>query len=159
MTGAPELISAEEHGEETLKKLNSEIELGRILGPFTSLPIVTLRISPIGLVPKPDGGWRLITNLSHPEGNSVNSVIDPEFCKVTYTSFDSILDKMSVLGKGAKLAKMDINSVFRLHPVHPADFDFMGMQFDGKYCIDKCMPMGCSISCSLFEKFQPSWID
>jgi hypothetical protein len=55
LTGAPELISAEEHGEETLKKLNIEIELGRILGPFTSLPIVTLRISPIGLVPKPDG--------------------------------------------------------------------------------------------------------
>lgn len=90
------LISAEQHGEETLKKINSEIELGRILGPFTSLPIATLRISPIGLVLKPDGGWRLITILSHPVDNSVNSAIDPEFCKVTYTSFDSILHKIYV---------------------------------------------------------------
>ena len=98
-------------------------------------------------------GWRLITNLSHPEDNSVNSAIDPEFCNVTYTSFDSILDKMYVLGKGAKLAKMDIKSAFRLLPVHPADFDLMGMQFGGKYSIDKCMSMGCSISFSLFEKF------
>ena len=53
---------------------------------------------------------------------------------------------------GAKLAKMDIKSAFRLLHVHPADFDLMGMQFGGKYFIDKCMPMGCSISCSLFEK-------
>lgn len=27
------------------------------------------------------------------------------------------------------------------------------MQFGGKYFIDKCMPMGCSISCSLLGKF------
>ena len=49
-------IITEQHGEETLKKLNSENELSRILGPLTSLPIATLRISPIGLVLKPNGG-------------------------------------------------------------------------------------------------------
>ena len=25
--------------------------------------------------------------------------------------------------------------------------------FDGKYYVDKCLPVGCSISCALFEKF------
>ena len=50
------LVSGNEFKLETWKKLKSEIELGRILGPFASLPISTLRISPIGLVPKTDGG-------------------------------------------------------------------------------------------------------
>ena len=25
--------------------------------------------------------------------------------------------------------------------------------FDGKYYVDKCLPVGCSIYCALFEKF------
>ena len=136
-----------------LKKLKREIDLERILGPFSILPMPTLRISPIGIVPKQDGTWRLITNLSHPRENSVNSAIDPEFCKVTYSSFDSILEKIHDLGRGTKLAKMDIKSAFRLLPIHPADFDLMGIYFDGHYFIDKCMPMGCAISCNVFEKF------
>ncbi|KAK6170386.1 hypothetical protein SNE40_018795 [Patella caerulea] len=48
---------------------------------------------------------------------------------------------------------MDIKSAFRLLPIYPGDFDLLGFQFDNKYYIDKCLPMGCSISCSLFEKF------
>ena len=37
--------------------------------------------------------------------------------------------------------------------VHPGDFDFLGFQIDGKYYIDKCLPMGCAISCNIFEQF------
>ncbi|CAC5402846.1 unnamed protein product [Mytilus coruscus] len=44
------LISAEMHKNETKMKLTEEVELGRMLGPFTEKPISTLRISPIGLV-------------------------------------------------------------------------------------------------------------
>ena len=49
------LKSVECHKDETKTKLLKEIELGRILGPFTEKPISTLRVSPIGLVPKPEG--------------------------------------------------------------------------------------------------------
>ena len=147
------LLSAEQFKQETLDKLKSEIQLGRILGPFSKLPISTLRISPIGLVSKPDGGWRLISNLSHPENNSVNSYIDPECCKVTYSSLDNILDKIYELGNRVQLAKMDIKSAFRLLLVNPADFDLMGIKFDGFFYVDKCLPMGCSLSCKLFETF------
>ena len=69
------LLSTLQHRYETLDKLQHEVELGRMLGPFSNLPISNLRISPIGLVAKPDGGLRLITNCSAPEGNSVNSYI------------------------------------------------------------------------------------
>ena len=60
------LLYAEQHKNEMLLKLQNEVKLGRILGPFKNMPISTLQISPIGLVPKPYGNWRLITNLSHP---------------------------------------------------------------------------------------------
>lgn len=127
--------------------------MGRILGPFSKLPISTLRISPIGLSLKSDGGWRLITHLSYPPGNSVNSYIDPELSTVTYTSLDNILEKISELKAPVKLSKMDVKSAFRLLIISPADFDLLGIQFEGEFYINKCLPFGCSIACNLFEKF------
>lgn len=48
---------------------------------------------------------------------------------------------------------MDIKSAFRLLPVSPEDFELLGIQFDKYYYIDKCLPMGCALSCKLFETF------
>ena len=117
------------------------------------MPISTLQISPIGLVPKPDRNWRLITILSHPPNKGINSYIDHDFCKVNYSSLDSILEMIYNGGKSAELAKIDIKSAFRLLIVNPADFDLLGIKFDNMYYIDKSLPMGCSVSCNLFEKF------
>ncbi|XP_053372810.1 uncharacterized protein LOC128546374 [Mercenaria mercenaria] len=57
------------------------------------------------------------------------------------------------LGPGALLFKMDIKNAFRLLPIHPKDFDLLGFKFENNYYFDKCLPFGCSISCSTFEKF------
>lgn len=146
------MVSAEIHKSETQEKLQKKIQLGRMLGPFSEKPISTLGISPIELVEKPDNGWRLITHLSFPVNYSVNDFIDDEYCKVNYSSFDDVLEMISSLGKGTELARVYIRQAFRLVIVNPADFD-LGIQFDNKYYIDKCLPMGCAISCSLFEKF------
>jgi hypothetical protein len=123
-----------------------------MIGPFIKKTISTLRISPIGLVPK-KSGFHLITHLSYPDKLSVNHFIDPEICKVKYSSIDNVLDMISALGQKALCAKMDICQAFRLLIINPADFDLLGIMFGGKYYVDKCLPMGCSISCSLFEKF------
>ena len=50
------MISAEEHVVELQKKISKEIELGRVLGPFSSSPISNLRCNPIGILPKKQGG-------------------------------------------------------------------------------------------------------
>ena len=57
------------------------------------------------------------------------------------------------LGQGALLGKMDIKSAFRLLPVSPTDVEWLGLKLANYYYFDKCLPMGCSISCALFEKF------
>lgn len=134
--------------------VNKEVSLGRVAGPFDVPPMLNLRISPIGLVPKATpGDFRLIHHLSYPEGESVNDFIDQKVCSVQYAKFDDAVSMIQHLGNGALLAKADIKSAFRLLIVSPGDFELLGFRLDNKYYYDKCLPMGCKISCALFEKF------
>lgn len=137
----------------TIEKVENEIKLGRIAGPFNHRPISNLKCSPIGLVPKKTSGWRLITHLSYPPQNSVNDFINPKYSTVQYSSFDNAVSIVRNLGKNALIAKMDIKSAFRLLPVHPSDFCLLGFMIGNKYYIDLNMPMGASVSCFTFECF------
>jgi hypothetical protein len=91
---------------------------------------------PIGIVPKHDGGWRLIMHLSYSPRQGVNSFIDQEDCSVQYSSFDEIVSIVSDLGKRALLGIRDIKSAFRLLPVHRADFDLLDTFFEEQYYVD-----------------------
>ena len=147
------MLSTQQFVNEILVKIDKEIELGRVLDPFLYPPISYLRCNPIGILPKKQGGWRMITNLSYPIGDSVNDYIDSELCSVNYSTFDDALKVISAKGEGALMAKMDVSNAFRLLPICPQDFCLLGFKIADLYYIDKCLPMGCSISCSLFEKF------
>ena len=46
-------------------------------------------------------------------------------------------------GEALFLAKTDIKS----------DYELLGFKWREGYYYDRCLPMGCSISCSIFEKF------
>lgn len=122
-------------------------------GPFCHKPISNLRCSPIGLVPKKTGGLHLKTHLSHPPNDSINDYIDMLYTKETYSPFDNAVSIVKKFGKSALMAKMDIKSAFRLLKCNPGDFDLIGITLEENYYIDKCMPMGCSISCATFEQF------
>lgn len=136
------------------KKIEKELALRRMAGPFATPPFPNLHISPLGIVPKKaPGEFRLIHNLSHPNGTSVNDVIPPELCSVKYASLDHAIKMIRKFGPGALLAKCDIESAFRLLPIHPEDFWLLGFQFDGGFYFDKAMPMGCSVACAAFECF------
>lgn len=152
-TNCRNLVSAEQQKGELAQKISKEIEAGRIAGPFDSRPLHNLRLSPIGLVKKKPTGWRMIHHLSFPLGHSVNSYIDPDLSTVQYTSFDKVLATIAGSGPGSELARIDIKSAFRLLIIHPEDFELFGFHFQGKFYYDKCLPMGCSASCALFEKF------
>lgn len=145
--------SAQVHIAELLAIINKEISLGRMSEPFNNLPMFNLRCNPVGILPKKDGCWRLITNLSAPTCNSVNDFIDPALCSVSYASFDHAITMISSLGKATLLCKMDLSNAFHLLPIHSLDFCLLGMCIEGKYYFDKCMPFGCAIACSTFEKF------
>ena len=82
--------------------------------------------SPLGLVPKKEQGeFRVIHDLSFPKTNSVNSHILPEFTAVTFQMLDHCVEQLvSLLGKGAYIAKADFQDAFRIIPVSPVTVRF-----------------------------------
>ena len=150
---SPNLKSVKLDPETVLKKLDKEIGMGRIAGPFKSRPLERLMVSPIGLVPKAQPGkFRLIQHLSYPEGSSVNDGIDPNVSYVRYESFDTAVGLVASAGPQSLMAKADIESAFRLLPVHPDDFELLGIMMGDQFYVDKALPMGASCSPALFEK-------
>jgi hypothetical protein len=88
----------------------SKLTADRVVGPFTFRPFPTLRVSPIEIVPKNDGDFRMIHHLSHPTHYSVSDFITIEFCTVKYASIDDAVSLEQRIGKNGKLAKDDIKS-------------------------------------------------
>ena len=150
---SPNLSSVLSNTAIAQEKINKELALHRIAGPFRTPPLPNLQVSPIGLVPKKDGDMRLIHHLSYPDGNSINDFIDQSACTVQYSGIDDAASFIALLGRGCLLAKSDIKSAFRLIPIHPADFELLGFKFQGLYYFDKMLPFGASISCSLWNHF------
>ena len=128
-----------------------------MLGPFQSpegLP--PLHINRFGVIPKGlnTGNWRLITDLSFPRGTSVNDDIDPSFCSLSYTTVDDIAAAVTALGAGALLAKVDIESAYRLIPVHPHDRPlqvYSGGGGGGNMYIDLMLPFGLRSAPKIFN--------
>ena len=58
------------------------------------------------------------------------------------------------------MAKVDLRAAFRMVPVSPADWDLLGMQWQGKYYVDTCLPFGLRSAPFLFNKFAEAlnWI-
>lgn len=135
-------------------KIQTEVNLGRIEGPFSIIPFHNLRVSPVGVIPKKDPNkFRLIHHLSYPKGSSVNDSISRDLASVSYVSFDRAVDLLRWAGKDALLAKSDIKSAFRLLPIHPDCYHLLGCMMDDLYYYDSCLALGCSISCHFFEMF------
>ena len=113
------LIVCQEKPEEVQKKIQKEIDLGRIEGPFKEPPFQScFIISPIGVVPKSEPGqYRLIQHLSYPEKTSINDGIAEEFKTVGYASIDDAISKIKIHGSQALMCKTDIDSAFRLIPI------------------------------------------
>ena len=143
------------------KKLEKELSAGRIMGPFHSSPFDEFVVSPLGLREKKvKGQYRVIHDLSYPQGDSINSGIPREYAKVQYSSVSDAIEHILYFGQGSYLAKTDILSAFRIIPIHPKDIPLLGFKWNNLYYFDKCLPMGCSSSCSIFEAFSTSleWI-
>jgi len=101
----PNLKSTLLHPDAVTEALLKEVSRGHTTGPFSSLPLPTLQCSPLGLVPKKDGSWRIIMDLSSPRGSSINDFISKEDYTLHYATFDQALALVSSFGTGALMAK------------------------------------------------------
>ena len=140
-------------------KVDSEVQLGRIAGPFDSPPFDNFKCSPLALREKSiPGKYRLLHNLSFPYNeHSVNLNIPDDKAKVSYSSIE---DAISLIldSPGCFLSKSDIAEAYRLLPLHPSCYNLTGFSLEGKFYFDKCLPMGARSACQIFERFSNSLV-
>ena len=89
--------------------VDKERAAGHLLGP---VPRASTHVSRMGVIPKghTPGRWRVITDLSHPPGASVNDGIDTDLCSLKYVSVDMVAEIVDALGRGSLMAKVDIEA-------------------------------------------------
>ena len=123
------ISSAEQNPDVMQKYLAKEKALGRVVvvNPEDCGPI---HINHFGVIPKKHqpGKWRLIVDLSHPRGASINDGVDSQLCSLSYTSVEAAATKVLELGLGSLIAKLDLESAYRMIPVHPQDRPLLGMK-------------------------------
>ena len=155
------LSSAKLRPEVVDKKLGKEIQAGRIEGPFLSSPYKDPVFSPLGIVPKKVlGEFRVIHHLSYPEGLSINDGIPKSESTVKYASIGQAINHIVNFGPNCFLAKSDVQSAFRIIPIAPSEYHLLGFKWKDQCYFDRCLPMGASSSCAIFERFSTSieWI-
>ena len=142
------MMSASQYPQVVEEYLASELEAGRVVGPLDLQKYPQVQVSPLGVIPKSHqpNKWRLIVDLSSPEGKSVNDCIDKSLCSLSYVSVDDLAEIIRRVGHKALLAKLDIRSAYCIVPVHLEDRQFLGMQWKGKLFIDTAPPFASSIS-------------
>ena len=140
-----------------------EVTLGHTAGPFHSPPFPNLQVYPIGAIPKKHSSeWRTIFHLSDPKHHptSVNAHIPPEAYSLYYIKVDNAISILQELGQGCFMSKLDIKSAFRNIPVHPSDWELLGMKWEGLYFFDMVLPFGLRSAPFIFDQFSSAieWI-
>jgi hypothetical protein len=112
--------------------LANEVALGHTAGPFTNPPFANLQVSPIGIVPKKHSDkFQTIFHLSFPKTDKFS---------LQYLKIDDAIAALIQLGRGTYLAKTDIESAFRQFPVHPDDWELLGIYWNKSYYFDSNVP-------------------
>ena len=160
--------------QEIWSKIMKEVKAGRYAGPFEQIPFENYIQSPIGLVPKDKTKTRLIFHLSYPrtDNTSVNAGIQKELCTVKYPDFvEAIrmcLNEEQSFSRDkdehvqVHIGKSDMSMVFRHVSMKTCDFKYLILKAEhllsGKtfFFVDKCLPFGSSISCSIFQSISDS---
>lgn len=135
--------------------LLTELEKGHVAGPFSKYPLENLHISRFRVIAKKyqPGKWRLIFNLSSPQGHSVNDGIPKDPFSAQYMKADNIIDGIMTHGRGAPLAKFHVESAYCIIPVHSHDRYLLGMKWQGEYFIDLALPCSLCPAPFIFSSF------
>ena len=136
------------HYEKTSKQILSEIEAGNyiICDPPPKI------ISPIAVIPKPDGDVRLIHDCSRPIGNAVN-----DYCSTDWKQkFSTVDDAAACMTKGCYFAKVDLKSAYRSVGISQRSQQVTGLkwQFNGQtvYMRDTKLCFGARLSPGIFHR-------
>ncbi|HEY5813549.1 MAG TPA: reverse transcriptase domain-containing protein [Terrimicrobiaceae bacterium] len=131
-------------------KLEKDLRRGRVLLAQPNFPFIS---SPLGLVPKHDGGLRRIHHLSHPKQQSVNDHIPHNYASIQYITVDKVFDLVIQGGRDCLIVKKDIKDAFRIVPIAAQQRWLFGFEWKGEYYQEACLPFGLATAPVLFNLF------
>ena len=157
---SPNWSSCNVFHSDVYNSIQSDVALGRKLGPFPCPPTSTFMGSPMGAFAKRRNPEkvRVIHDLSWPPGQSVNDFIDKDKFSVQYMSIDNVVSHIQHVGQSALLAKLDLSDAFHHIRVRPQDWELLGSTWpnaDGSidYYVSTVLPFGLRSSPKLFTDF------
>ena len=134
-----------------------EIALGAIVGPTSDISLDAYHCSPLLSRPKDNNKRRIILNLSHPYGNSVNDNVprdkfDGQKFSLTFPSVDDIDKIVNLKEQDPVLYKIDMARAFRNIRVDPVDAVKLGIYWQGEYFLDLRIVFGWVHGSATFQR-------
>ena len=80
--------------------------------------------------------------MSFPEGSSVNNGIPSDLCSIQYLKIVEVAQALVQSGLGTPLAKIDVESAYRIILAAPANRHLLGMCWQNQLFIDATLPFG-----------------
>jgi hypothetical protein len=142
--------SSQQHSAQVEHQIRQELLNGR----YRAVAQPPRKINAIGAIPKPDGGIRLIHDLSRPAGQSVNESYEQQ----SSIRMATALGLARTIGRGWWLCKVDLQAAYRSVRCHPDDSELAGLQwqFAGDksptFMVDTRLPFGASASVEAFHR-------
>lgn len=140
--------------------ITSEHAAGRYADPFTRSRLFDLighfRSSPLGLVPKGPSSFRLIQDLSFPRNDpttaSPNSLINSDDFPCEWGTFADASDLILAAPAGSEAATFDVTGAYRCTPVRPDEQNWLVVQWEGEFWIDRAVCFGLASSAGLWGR-------
>ena len=134
--------------EKACEQIQKEIDMGH----YEILSEPPTIISPIGVIPKPDGGIRLIHDCSRPSGQAVN-----DYCTTEWKQkFSTVDEAASLITKGCFMAKVDLKSAYRSVSLSDLSKSVTGLrwQFGNRtvFLRDTRLPFGSKLAPGIFHR-------
>ena len=138
--------SATEHPQAVQDYINKELEYGALLGPVKHVTSSHFHCSPLLTRPKDDDKSRIILNLSHPQGQSLNDNVDKlrfdnRHFSLKLVSVDDIIQEILACDSPL-IFKIDVSRAFRNLRVDPVDVLKLGISWNGSFYLHSAIAFG-----------------
>ena len=148
----PNLPIELEHYAKVSAVIAADVRAGKKAGPFAEKPFPVMCVSPIGAVPKKNGGLRVIHHLSYPHGgDSVNAGVRD--VKIQLSKVAHGARAIAKFGKDCWLVKLDVEAAYKQVPVRREDWPLLGFKWLDQWYYERVLPFGLRSSCRLWEMY------
>lgn len=154
----PHHASALLNASAILDKINTELALGRYIGPFSKKELEALIgpfiAHPLGVVPKRNGTWRVIEDLSWPRDGprpSLNSLSDNSDFSLNWSGLPEMTALVISAPLGAQFATFDWADAYRMLGIRTDELWRGIVHWEGKFYVDRAAKFGGSATPFQFD--------